>query len=73
MSGEQSPDRDHADDDDEDSEGDRRQPAPDGGTAPPGGAPTDPNVPKQSETERLGLTDFSKRNEELLKGAAIDA
>ena len=34
--------------------------------------PQDPNAPQQTDAERLGLQDFSRRNEELLKGGPID-
>ena len=34
--------------------------------------PQDPNPAPQSDAERLGLQDFSRRNEELLKGGPID-
>ena len=34
--------------------------------------PQDPNAPQQTDAERLGLEDFSRRNEELLKGGPID-
>ena len=34
--------------------------------------PQDPNAPPQTNAERLGLEDFSGRNEQLLKGGPID-